>query len=98
GTGYSSLAYLRELPVQELKIDRAFVMDLATDPRAEAILRTITRLGSDLDMNVVTEGIEDEETLKLAVKAGCKTAQGYYFSRPLSAEDLVTWLGNRSSI
>src|SRR5581483_6736525 len=54
GTGYSSLAYLRELPVQELKIDRAFVMDLATDPRAEAILRTITRLGSDLDMNVVT--------------------------------------------
>jgi EAL domain-containing protein (putative c-di-GMP-specific phosphodiesterase class I) len=98
GTGYSSLAYLRDLPVQELKIDRAFVIDLVADPRAEAILRTITRLAADLDMNVVTEGIEDAETLRLAVKAGCNTAQGYYFSRPLAAEDLGTWLTNRSKI
>jgi len=92
GTGYSSLAYLRELPVQELKVDRSFVIDLTKDPKAEAILKTITQMGNDLGLSIVTEGIEDLETLKLAMKAGCRTAQGYYFSKPLTAGDLERWL------
>jgi diguanylate cyclase (GGDEF)-like protein len=90
GTGYSSLAYLKRLPVDELKIDRSFVRELCEDADDRAIVRSTIGLGHDLGLSIVAEGIEDAATWDLLEQIGCDIGQGYYIGRPVSANELVT--------
>ncbi|WP_236831042.1 bifunctional diguanylate cyclase/phosphodiesterase [Blastococcus sp. KM273128] len=92
GTGYSSLAYLRDMPVAELKLDRTFTADLLTDPRTEAIVASTIALAHRLGLHVVAEGVEQEATLDHLERLGCDTSQGYLHSRPVPAEALEAWL------
>ena len=92
GKGYSSLSYLRQLPAQEIKIDRSFVQGMATDEGDHAIVRAIVDLARHFRMKVVAEGVESEMTLSLLSDIGCDIAQGFYFSRPLSADRFATWI------
>ncbi|CAN5558315.1 hypothetical protein BH10ACT11_BH10ACT11_06810 [soil metagenome] len=85
GTGYSALAYLRDLPVDELKIDRSFISQMSGDARSAAIVRSTIELGHALDLDVVAEGVEHEAALDTLVTFGCDYAQGYHFSRPIPA-------------
>ncbi len=89
GTGYSSMTYLKTLPVDELKIDRSFICDMATDPRSQALVASTIDLGHNLGLSVVAEGIEDEATADALRHLGCDIAQGYHFARPAPA-DAVT--------
>jgi diguanylate cyclase (GGDEF)-like protein len=95
GTGYSSLAYLRRLPVSEVKIDKSFVQDMAVDESDAAIVETILGLARHLQLRVVAEGVEDERTRDRLASMGCDVAQGFLFSRPLPAERFTTWLAMR---
>ena len=92
GTGYSSLAYLQRLPVDEIKIDRSFVTRLATTSDDEVIVRSTIHLAHNLSLTVVAEGVEDENVLKMLAEQECDAAQGYFFGRPCSAEELTRWL------
>jgi EAL domain-containing protein (putative c-di-GMP-specific phosphodiesterase class I) len=92
GTGYSSLAYLKRLPVTELKIDKSFVQGMDRDPQDAAIVRTVLDLGANLGLTVTAEGIETTEVWHELSRLGCSLGQGYYFSKPLPADDLVSWL------
>ena len=83
GTGYSNFCHLRELPFDRIKIDRSFVMDLASDPRAEACLRAMLALGTSLGIPMVAEGVENAETESLLVKLGCRFGQGFHYSEPV---------------
>lgn len=94
GTGYSSLAQLSRLPVDELKLDGGLIAQLA-DERARMIVRAMVELGHALDLRVVAEGVETLQLMRTAAKLGCDLAQGYLYSRPLSAEDLAQWLHTR---
>jgi EAL domain-containing protein (putative c-di-GMP-specific phosphodiesterase class I) len=89
GTGYSSLAYLRRLPVDELKIDKSFVMNMARDPSDAMIVRSTIDLAHNMGLMVVAEGVDDEATLERLRALGCDMAQGYHFSRPLAAAEVV---------
>jgi len=91
GTGYSSLAYLKRLPVDELKIDKGFVRHLATDETDATIVRSTIGLGHNLGLRVVAEGVEDHATLELLRVMGADAVQGYYVSRPLPPDDLERW-------
>ena len=98
GTGYSSLAYLKRLPVHEVKIDRAFVSTLGTashDPADYAIVRAVTELARSMGLRVVAEGIEIEASIRSLQDAGCQVGQGYFYSKPLPAEQLTEWLDAR---
>ncbi|MDP3086469.1 MAG: bifunctional diguanylate cyclase/phosphodiesterase [Rubrivivax sp.] len=86
GTGYSSLAYLKRLPVNELKIDRSFVADADGQSEAQALLRTIVNLGHSLNMTVTAEGVERPQELALLREIGCDLAQGYLISRPMDPQ------------
>lgn len=97
GTGYSSLAYLKKLPVQELKIDQTFVRHLGADGDDAAIVRSTIELGHNLGLQVVAEGIETREQALLLRDWGCDRGQGYYFSRPVPAEDFSSWLRQTGS-
>ena len=88
GTGYSSLAYLRDLPVDELKLDRAFVQPILADRRAAAIVRSTIELAHSLGLRMVAEGIEDADTWHLLLAMGCDVGQGYLFGRPQAGADL----------
>lgn len=92
GTGYSSLAYLHRLPVQELKIDRSFVTNIVDDPSNRIIVRSSIAMAHSLGLTVVAEGAEDEVTCAVLADAGCDAVQGYYFSRPKTPSDLEGWL------
>ncbi|MFC7341664.1 putative bifunctional diguanylate cyclase/phosphodiesterase [Saccharopolyspora griseoalba] len=96
GTGYSSLAYLRHLPVDEVKIDKSFVLGMGTDLSDLAVVRTIVELGHSLDLAVVAEGVEDDVSRDQLVDMGCDVAQGYLISRPLSEERFEAWLQART--
>ncbi len=87
GTGYSSLAYLKQLPVDILKVDQAFVRDLAVDPNDASIVRTVLAMAHGLGMEAVAEGVESAQHIDFLKKEGCKYFQGYYFSKPLSVAD-----------
>jgi diguanylate cyclase (GGDEF)-like protein len=91
GTGYSSLSHLRRLPIDEVKIDRAFVQGMATDPGDLAIVRAIVDLSRNFGLTVVAEGVESELTLTLLEEIGCDIGQGFLFSRPLSYDRLEAW-------
>lgn len=91
GTGYSSLTYVRQLPLRELKVDASFVRGLAEAERDRAIVCSTIDLGHRLGMRVVAEGVEDATTLRLLRELGCDEAQGFYLSRPLSADALAEW-------
>jgi diguanylate cyclase (GGDEF)-like protein len=92
GTGYSSLSYLKRLPVDEVKIDKSFVLTLVEDPKDEAIVRSVIELGHNLGMRVVAEGVETREAWSMLQRLGCDTAQGYLLSRPIAAADFLRWL------
>ncbi len=92
GTGYSSLAYLRRLPVHELKIDKTFVLGMARDASDAVIVRSTIDLAHNMGLMVVAEGVEDEATLERLRALGCDMVQGYLLSRPLAAAELVAWM------
>ncbi|MBI5615942.1 MAG: EAL domain-containing protein [Gammaproteobacteria bacterium] len=92
GTGYSSLAYVKRLPVSELKIDRAFVMNMTKHPEDAAIVRSTIELGHNLRLRVVAEGVETEAEIELLTALGCDVVQGYLVSRPLPAAQFDAWL------
>jgi EAL domain-containing protein (putative c-di-GMP-specific phosphodiesterase class I) len=95
GTGYSSLAYLKRLPVDELKIDRGFVMNLTNDKADAFIVRCAVDLGRNLGLRIVAEGVEDAETAAALADLGATQAQGYHFSRPVPGPELTPWLHER---
>ncbi|WP_432562181.1 putative bifunctional diguanylate cyclase/phosphodiesterase [Kineococcus sp. SYSU DK003] len=95
GTGYSSLAYLRQLPIDDLKLDKSFLTDLAEDTRALAIVRSTIMLAHSLGLRLVAEGVEDEATSRELAEAGCDVLQGWLFAKALPAEELETWLVTR---
>ena len=98
GTGWSSLGHLRRLPVQELKVDRSFVLRMCRDPRDAAIVRSVVDLGAGLGMRVVAEGVEDQETWELLREMGCHEAQGWLLSRAEPPEVLTPWLLQRGQV
>jgi diguanylate cyclase (GGDEF)-like protein len=93
GTGWSSLARLQDLSVDELKLDRVFVSRLAEDPRSIAIVRSTVALAHSLGADLVAEGVEDEATLQALRRYGCNITQGYIHTPPLPPEELLTWIG-----
>lgn len=97
GTGYSSLAYLRQLPVDEVKIDKSFVLGMGTDLGDLAVVRSIVELGHSLGLTVVAEGVEEDIARDQLEAMGCDVAQGYLISRPLSERRLEAWLQARTT-
>ena len=93
GTGYSSLAYLKRFPLNVLKIDRAFIKDLLTEPHDAAIASTIITLGKTMGLSVVAEGMECVEQANFLLSRGCRLMQGYLFARPVPAESFARFLG-----
>jgi diguanylate cyclase (GGDEF)-like protein len=96
GTGYSSLSHLKRLPIEEIKIDRSFVMQMHVDANDFMIVRATVDLGRNLGLRVVAEGVEDLATFDRLAEFGCDEAQGYYISRPLSAVEFTRWLSVRN--
>jgi diguanylate cyclase (GGDEF)-like protein len=94
GTGYSSLGSLKKLPVNITKIDKSFVINMATDKDDETIVRSTIDLAHNLGLKVVAEGVENQETWNGLAAMGCDELQGYYISRPLLPDQLTEWLGN----
>jgi len=94
GTGWSSLAYLRRLPIDKLKIDRSFVADMPGDPTSVAITAAIVSLARNLDLEVLAEGVETRAQFEELVRLGCDMVQGWYFSRALPAGDIPAMLGH----
>ncbi|RBY92874.1 bifunctional diguanylate cyclase/phosphodiesterase [Blastococcus sp. TF02A-30] len=98
GTGYSSMAYLRRLPVDELKIDRSFVGGMTTTPHDAVLVRTAIDLGHNLGLTVVAEGVEDADQVVALRALGCDIAQGYHFARPMPADELGALLARVGTI
>jgi len=92
GTGYSSLTHLRELPIDEIKIDKSFVMGMATSDADAAIVRTVIDLAHNLGKQVCAEGVEDETAWQTLRDLGCDLAQGFWIARPMPAHELMQWL------
>jgi EAL domain-containing protein (putative c-di-GMP-specific phosphodiesterase class I)/GGDEF domain-containing protein len=92
GTGYSSLSYFRNIPADELKIDKSFVLSMLEDDANQQLVRTIINLAHDFGLSVTAEGVENEETAALLTELECDYLQGFYFAQPLANEDFVAWL------
>jgi diguanylate cyclase (GGDEF)-like protein len=92
GTGQSSLAQLRDIPLHELKVDKSFVMSLPENAQNEAIVSTTVKLAHSLELDVVAEGVENEETLRFLAGTGCEQAQGFFLSKPVDPEAFGQWL------
>jgi EAL domain-containing protein (putative c-di-GMP-specific phosphodiesterase class I) len=92
GTGYSSLSYLRSFPFDKIKIDRSFIRELGKKNDCVAIIRAVTRLGSNLGMATTAEGVETEQQLEILRAEGCTQVQGYLFSRPQPASEIPAML------
>ena len=97
GTGYSSLAYLRDLPIDELKLDRSFVFPMADDARAAALVGSTIALAHSLDLRMVAEGVESQVAYTELARLGCDQAQGYFMCRPVPAAELDEWLSRRAA-
>jgi len=95
GTGYSSLSYLKKFPLDVLKIDRSFVMDIVTDPNDAAIVQAIAVMAKTLNLKILAEGVETEEQLDFIRKAGCEVYQGYLYSKPIPVQEIVALFQNR---
>jgi diguanylate cyclase (GGDEF)-like protein/PAS domain S-box-containing protein len=95
GTGYSSLAYLKKLPVQELKIDQSFVSGLARNDNDSVIVRSTIDLAHNLGLRAVAEGVESQEVLDVLTNLGCDAAQGFHIGRPMPALELERWMNDR---
>jgi EAL domain-containing protein (putative c-di-GMP-specific phosphodiesterase class I) len=98
GTGYSSLAYLTDLPARELKLDRAFTARVVSEPRTGAIVEATVALAHRLGLRVVAEGVEDATTLSVLGGAGVDETQGFLHARPLPPGELRTWLAARTCV
>ncbi|MCW1936564.1 EAL domain-containing protein [Pseudomonas sp. MDMC_285] len=94
GTGYSSLSYLRKLPIQELKLDKSFVLELETDETSRALSEAVLRIGDSLCLKVVAEGVEELGQYKVLKEQGYHVAQGYFLSKPLAPRELEEWVSN----
>ncbi|MEH3085344.1 MAG: EAL domain-containing protein [Xylophilus ampelinus] len=97
GTGYSSLAYLKRMPVDEIKIDRSFVLGMGRDPDDETIVRSTIDLGHNMGLVVVAEGVEDAAVMERLRALGCDRVQGYHLSKPLPPAQLEAWLRDRQA-
>ena len=98
GTGHSSLGYLKRLPVEELKIDKSFVINMNVDDNDAIIVRSTIELSHNLGLRVVAEGVESEESWDQLAALGCDIAQGCYLARPMPAEELTIWMQERLAI
>ncbi len=97
GTGYSSLEYLKDMPVSQIKIDRTFVHKMATEAGDRVIVSSIISLGRSLGLQVVAEGVENHQQLRLLQGMGCNAVQGYYYARPLSADEVPGFISDLAS-
>jgi EAL domain-containing protein (putative c-di-GMP-specific phosphodiesterase class I) len=98
GTGYSSLAYLKRFPIDILKIDRAFVMDITEDEDDAAIVDAIIAMAKQLKLTTVAEGIETEEQYQFLGERGCEIGQGYLFSKPVPFEEMMALYASGDSL
>ena len=92
GTGYSSLAYLKKLPIDKLKIDRAFIKDLPDDDEDAGITRAVIALAKSLNLKLIAEGVETQEQKDFIVDNGCHNIQGYFYSKPIPADEMRAFL------
>ena len=97
GTGYSSLSYLKRFPLSKLKIDKSFIMDMIDNDNDALIVRSTIDLAHNLGMQVVAEGIENEESLELLTILGCELGQGYFISRPISSDNFKQWITKQNN-
>jgi len=97
GTGHSSLAYLKHFPIDKLKLDRAFILDVPSDATGMEIAAAVIRLGHSLDVEVLAEGVETEAQAEFLARSGCRLAQGYLFGRPMWEDDLLAALSQERS-
>lgn len=96
GTGYSSLAYIKHLPVNEIKIDRTFVADMLEDGNDAVIVKSTIDLSHNLGLRVIAEGVENPAIIDELLRLNCDLAQGYHYARPMPADDLINWLARHS--
>ena len=94
GTGYSSLSYLYYFPIETLKIDQSFIRAMYKEDRSLELVKSIVGLGKNMGLNIVAEGVEHIEEARLLQEMGCDSAQGYYFAKPMSEQDIIQLLGN----
>jgi diguanylate cyclase (GGDEF)-like protein len=97
GTGYSSLAYLKNIPVAELKLDRSFITNIVNDRNDRILVQSVIHMARELGLATVAEGVETEDVLEKLRLFGCESVQGYYFSRPLDADSFIEWHRRRQS-
>ncbi|GAA0501472.1 EAL domain-containing protein [Deinococcus depolymerans] len=97
GTGFSSLSYLKLFPVHTLKIDRAFVRDVATDRNDVAIVEAVIGIGQAMNLEVLAEGVETPRQVEVLTRLGCAAMQGYHFARPMPADEMTDWIRRRGA-
>ena len=98
GTGYSSMSYLKQFPIDIIKIDRSFIEDATQDRKSAAIVKSIIELAENLDMDVVAEGVSEAEQIPFLKKVGCTVVQGFYYCKPTKPEEIPMWLQDRTQV